>query len=184
MFNKYNDEIMERINARLGAGHRVKPYDLTSAKDLKDALLVTVAAYRDYWHYRNSLIGLTDNYDESLEYCDTAAWLDLAQASEKVDGLTVEGFSVLYAATDVFDRLTERAKANCARIVKAVLSAPPATQNLVFGRAYKIESGDMDARIGELFDMLGEAEYHQSMPKNLEVFLEVMSEQWAARTQR
>lgn len=180
MFDKYNDEIMGRINARLGAGHRVKSYDLTSAKDLKDALLVTVAAYRDYWHYRNTLIGLTDNYDESLEYCDTAAWFDLAQASEKADDLTVEGFSVLYAATDVFDKLTERAKANCAKIVKAILSAPPATQNLVFDRAYRIEQGEMDARIDELFDMLGEADYHQSMPDNLAVFLEVMSEQWPA----
>lgn len=180
MIDKYSEEIMERINARLGAGHRVKPYDLTSAKDLKDALLVTVAAYRDYWHYRNSLIELTDNYDESLEYCDTAAWLDLEQTPAKVDDLTVEGFTALYAATDVFDRLTERAKANCAKIVKAILSAPPATQKLVFGQAYQIDPRDMDARIGKLFEMLGEAEYHQSMPDNLKVFLEVTEEQWAA----
>ena len=55
MNNKYSEEAIARINARLGAGHRVKPYDLTKPDDLKQALLVTVAAYRDYRHYRESL---------------------------------------------------------------------------------------------------------------------------------
>lgn len=179
MFDNYSDEAMKRIDARLGAGHRVKPYDLTSAADLKQALLVTVAAYRDYWNYKNTLAGLEENYDESLEYCDTAAWLDLELAPEKADELIVDGMAVLNAATDVFDRLAERAKGNCAKIVKAVLTAPPSTQRLIFGCEYKIKPQDMDAKIDELFDMLGEAEYHQSMPENLNTFLEVMREQWS-----
>lgn len=178
MFGDYSEEAMQRINARLGAGHRVKPYDLTSAADLKQALLVTVAAYRDYWNYKNTLIELEENYDESLEYCDTASWLDMGCAPEKADVLTVEGMTVLNAASDVFDKLTERAKRNCVKIVKAVLSAPPATQKTVFGHEYKIEPQGMDARIDELFDMLDETDYHHSMPENLNAFLEVMNEQW------
>lgn len=38
---------------------------------------------------------------------------------------------------------------------------------------------DMDARIEELFDMLGEVDYHHSMPDNRDAFLELMKEQWA-----
>lgn len=180
MQGKYTAEAIRKINSILGAGHRVKPYDLTSAADLKESLLVTVAAYRDYQEYQDRLIGIEENFDESLEYCDTAAWLDLARGADEVDDLTIEGFSALIAATNVFGRLSERAKKNCTRVVKAVLSAPSATQKLVLGREYKIKPQDMGARIEELFEVLGEAEYHQAMPKNLEVFLEVMEEQWAA----
>ena len=82
----------------------------------------------------------------------------------------------------MFDKLTERAKTNCARIVKAILSAPPATQKLVFGRAYQMDPRDMDMRIEALFETLGEAEYHHSMPENLKVFLGVMEEVWDAAT--
>jgi len=143
-------------------------------------LLQTVAAYRDYWYFKSTLIGLVESFDESLEYCDTAVWFDLAQAPETGDDLTAEGVAVLDAAAAVFEKLTERAKINCAKIVKAALSAPPSTQSAMFGRAYRIAPKDMDARIDELFDMLGEADYHYSMPENLEVFLEVMKEQWSA----
>jgi len=180
MIDLGNNGTIETINEYMSEGHRVKPYDLTSAKDLNEALLVTVATYRDYWHYENTLVRLEDNFDESLEYSDTAAWFNLSLAPEDVDDLTQEGLAVLNAATVVFDRLTERAKKNCARIVKTILDAPPTTQKLVFGCVYKIEPGDMDARIGELFDMLGEVEYHHAMPKNRDAFLELMSEQWAA----
>jgi hypothetical protein len=178
--SRYSEEAINRINSILGAGHRVKPYDLTSAKDLKDALLATVAAYRDYRHYTESLAGIAEDYDESLEYCETTAWLDLSQKPENVDALTVEGFAALGAAADVFEKLTERAEKNCATVVKAALSAPPATQKAVLGRAYKIAPKDMDAKIAELFEMLGEAEYHKAMPDNLKTFLEVMEEVWTA----
>jgi hypothetical protein len=38
----------------------------------------------------------------------------------------------------------------------------------------------MDAKIAELFETLGEAEYHKAMPDNLKTFLEVMEEVWSA----
>jgi len=180
MRDKYSAEAIQKINLVLGAGHRVKPYDLTSAQDLKEALLVTVGAYRDYCEYTGRLIDLEENFDESLEYCDTAAWLDLARGSGQADELTVEGFAALLAAVDAFNKLSERAKENCAKIVKAVLSAPAATQKIVLGCEYKIEEPNMDARIAELFEALGEAEYYTSLPQNLEIFLDTAKEQWAA----
>lgn len=178
MLEKYSNEAMKRINMILGEGHRVKPYDLTKTADLKQALQTTVAAFMDYYHYRVSLDDLSENYDESLEYCETAAWLDLENAPDRVDDLIVEGFSVLAAASDVFEKLTERAKMNCAKVIKAILTAPPATQRMVFGREYQIEPQGMDAKIEELFSMIGEVEYHQAMPDNLKTFLSLMEEQW------
>jgi len=178
MFGKYSEKAIKKINERLGAGHRVKPYDMTDPDDLKQALLTAVAAYRDYNHYREALIGLEENYDESLEYCDTTAWLDMETAPGRVDSLTADGYASLYAAADVFEKLTERARENCVKIIKTVLSETPETQNHVFGCVYDIEPKDMDARISELFEMLEETEYHQSMPDNLEAVLKLMYEHW------
>ena len=179
MFGKYSEAAIEKINARLGTGHRVKPYDLTNVEDLKQALLVTVAAYRDYEYYKDSLVELSENYDESLEYCDTAAWLDLANAPDKVDDLIADGDAVLNAAADVFEKLSNRARKNCVRIVKAVLAAPPEVQKSVVGCAYNIKPKDAEAKIEELFEMLGEVEYHHAMPENLNAFLELMKEVWS-----
>jgi len=179
MFGKYSEAAIEKINARLGTGHRVKPYDLTNVEDLKQALLVTVAAYRDYVYYRDSLIELSESYDESLEYCDTAAWLDLANAPDKADALIADGDAALNAASDIFEMLSVRAKKNCATVVKAILAAPPEAQNSVFGCAYNIKPKAADAKIEELFEMLGEVEYHHAMPENLNTFLELMKEVWS-----
>jgi hypothetical protein len=180
MQEKYTAEAIRKINSIMGAGHRVRPYDLSNAADLKEALLVTVAAYRDYQENQDRLAGLEEDFDESLEYCDIAVWLDLAHGEDEIDSLTVEGFSSLIAAADAFGRLEERARKNCARIVKAILTASPATQRNVLGCAYKIEPQEIDEKTEALFEMLQEAEYHQAMPDNLEVFLEIMKEQWAA----
>lgn len=180
MFGIYSDGAIKRVNELLGKGHRAKPYDLADAGDLNQALLVAVAAYRDYWHYRDALILLEDDYDESIEYCDTAAWLTMSAMPDKVDSLTVDGYAALNAAVDVFDKLTERAMKSCAIVVKAALSAPPAVQMSVLGRVYKIRARDMDARINELLETLSEVEYHKAMPDNLAAFLKLMEGMWAA----
>jgi hypothetical protein len=180
MLSKYTEDVVDRINARFGAGHRVKPYNLKNADDLKQALLVSVAAYRDYKNYRDELIGISDSFDESIEYCDTATWLDLENAPDEADELVTQGFASLAASIASFDALTERAKANLTKTIKAVLSAPSAVQIAVFGHEYRIAPKEIDTRINGLFIMLDETEYYQAMPENLNVFLHLMQEQWAA----
>jgi hypothetical protein len=78
-----------------------------------------------------------------------------------------------------FDRLTERAQNHLTIVIKAILSLPPAKQNLVFGRAYQIERDDMEKKIEEMFAMLDETEYEYPINANLKIFLHLLEEQWA-----
>ncbi len=137
MFDKEDNENIRRFNAFSGMKHRNKPCDLNSAADLTDALLLAVAAYRDYWYYQITLDNLVESYDESLEYYDTASWINLGLAPEKV---AYDGVSALDEALSTFENITKRAKEKCILIVKAILSTPPATQEVVLGRAYKIDT--------------------------------------------
>jgi hypothetical protein len=93
MFNQFgekNRDVIAKMNERMGTKHRSSPYDLNSAKDLKEALPLAVAAYRDYRHYSEVLGELMDNFDESLENYDTATWFHMGLASGEPDRLSAE----------------------------------------------------------------------------------------------
>ena len=179
MFDKEDNENIRRFNAFSGMKHRNKPYDLNSAADLTDALLLAVAAYRDYWYYQITLDNLVESYDESLEYYDTASWINLGLAPDKVDDLAYDGVSALDEALRTFESITERAKEKCILIITAILSTPPATQEAVLGRAYKIDPDEMDEKIEALLDALDETEYHYPMEENRDALLALMKVHWA-----
>ena len=179
MFDKEKAKLVENLNAVLGTKHRNKPYNLNNAADLKQALLLAVAAYRDYRHYLETLDGLASDFDESLENYDAASWFYLGQAPEKVDRLAADCVVSLNEASATFDRITERAKDNLAIVLGAALSAPSAAQKSVLGRTYKINPEDMDSEIDELLIMLDEVEYYYPIQENFDALLELMNEQWA-----
>jgi hypothetical protein len=174
-FPTEHSEIIRKINAGAITAQ-------SGAADLKEALLLTVAACRDYRRYASTLGGLLEDFDESLEVYDPNTWF--FRGTEKADELATECYTALGAASRKLDDLENRAAKSCAGIVKTVLTAPPATQKLVLGRAYEIKPEETDERIGELLELLGEAEYHQAMQENLAAFLKLMEEEWSANAQR
>ena len=178
MLDKENRKAVEALNKKLGTRHRTKPYDFKNADDLKQALTLAVAAYRDYWHYVCVLTELESDYDESLENYDVASWLNLG--GNKADALSAECADSLGAAWELFNSLAERAKEHCQQMIKTVLSTPPQTQKAVLGRAYKTDPKKVDAMIAELFDVLDEEEYFNPIPDNFRVFLKLLEEQWEA----
>jgi hypothetical protein len=178
MFDKKTALLIAKINAREITGQ-------SSPSDLQEALLLTVAAFRDYQHYEITLQNLGEDFDETVEYCDPATWFSwLDSEAGKPDTLTTRCAAGLDIASENFAKLAERAQKNCAAVLKAILSAPPAAQKTVLGRAYKIKAEAADAKIEELLNMLHETEYHQSMPDNLDAFLAFLCEQWGADEQR
>ena len=179
LFDKENLRIIKTINAGMGTRHRDKPYDLNNTDDLKQALLLTIAAYRDYWHYWVTLESINENFDESLEYYDTATWFSLGNAPGKADELSLTAAATLNKARHAFEGLAERAKENCALIIKAALSTPPTTQKDVLGRSYEFKPDEIDDRIDELLGELDEKPYHYEMPKNRDALLKLMKEKWS-----
>ena len=168
MLDKENREAVKTLNRNLGTKHRVKPYDLNSPGDLKQALELAVAAYRDYWHYAQVLGGIGEDFDESLEHYDTATWLDLKPG--QTDALSTECARSVDAARKLFDELKERAGERFAFILKTVLLSEPASLN-VFGTAYKIEPGKIDEIIADTIESLDEAEYFHPIPENFKLLL-------------
>ena len=180
MFDKENRENVKKMNLILNTQHRTRPYDMNNTVDLEEALLLAIAAYRDYWYYTITLNELFENFDESIEHYDPASWLNMPQNPKKADDLITGCADSLDVTAGMFDILADRSKEHCATIIKAVLSAPKEAQKAVFGRIYKIEPHEIDAKIEELFDSLAEVEYHHNMQKNRDALLEVMEEQWPA----
>lgn len=182
MYKIENAQLIEKLNMALGTKHRSKPYDLTNPSDLKHALEYAVGAYRDYRHYAAELDNLFESYDESLEHYDPASWFYMGRSSEKTDALSAECAGALNHALQMFEMMTERAKDNCALILKIALTSPPDTQEIVLGRAYNIEVHELDKMIEELFFTLVEVEYDVAIPVNFANFIELMQEMWASKT--
>ena len=181
--DKESANLIEKLNEILGMSHRSKPYDFNSAVDLKQALFLTVSAYRDYQNYCDVLLELTENFDESLENYDTATWFHLySPTPEKADELASECVTALDKTTSLFSKITDRAKMILVTIIKAALSAPKDKQTAVFGRYYEIKPEDFDTEIKGLFELLDDTPYNYPMEDNLKALLEVMEEMWAANS--
>jgi len=166
-FPTEHSKIIQKINAGAITAQ-------SGTAELKEALLITVAAYWDYRRYSSSLSILLNDYDESLETFDPNTWF--FRGTEKADELASDCYNILSAASAKFSDLESRAEESCALIVKAVLAAPPAVQNAVLGKAYQIKPDEMDGRIAELFERIDDIEYHSSMQENLADFLKFMEE--------
>ena len=165
MINPVVSEIIRKINAR-------EITSSSSVSDLKKALTLMVAAYRDYQHYEIELDRLMNDFDESLEEFDPDTWF--YRGTEKADLLATDCVESLSVAAMCFSRITEHAKDNLIFVLKTVLSAKPAVQKSVLGKAYKIEVDELDMKIDSLFDMLDDSEYKPAIPDNFDIFLENM----------
>lgn len=179
MFDRENAEHIEKFNAHTGMKHRSTPYDLTNPADLKQAFRLTVAACMDYRDYRRTMEQVYENFDESIEYYDTASWINMGYDPEKADTLSMEALGALSETSDLFGQLAERADRSCTVILKAILASPPDVQREVWGRAYSFPPEEVDHRIAGLFEEIDEAETHYEMEKNLTEFLSVMAAVWS-----
>lgn len=157
-----------------------KKYDLKNEDDLKEAFLLAIGVYRDYWHHSDTLNCLLEDFDESVERYDTATWFNISLSSDKADRLAAEGYESLNATCSVFDRLAARAKTQCTLVMKVVLSAPKTTCEAILGKAYQFSEDTVDERIEELYEGLSNYGYDHNIRETLKDFREVMSDIWGA----
>ena len=179
MFSKDQMKIIELMNTHMGTNHRSKPYNLTKAADLVQALTLAVAAYRDYWYYETTLDNIIGDFDESLEHYDPASWFYMGNAPEKADSLAMDCASALSTAISKFGEIADRARNNLELILKVVLTAPTDTQNEVLGCAYNIGAEEIEEKLEDLFEALDDAEYHTPIPDNFDTFLKVLKKEWS-----
>ena len=179
MIDRDTATIIEAVNKKLGTTHRTEPFDFRRSADLKEALTLAVAAYRDYWHYAGILLNLDERFDESLEHFDIATWVNVALAPEKTDDLAIKCACSLEETLKYFTEIEERAKEHLTSILLVVLTAPKAVQCDVLGNAYDIDPNEIDERLDDLFEAFCKTEYPYTILKSFETFLNVLNEQWA-----
>jgi len=179
LFDSENRRIIETLNASLGTKHRTKPYNLNNPSDLKHALMIVNGAYRDYWHYKRELMGVSENFDESLKHYDTISWINQGIESEKVDDVAENCAHTVGVAIDAFEKIEPRAREYFIKTLAIALSAPPEVQRAALGRPYYVSDENMEDEIEQLLEILDEAEYQHSIPSNFKILLELMADEWA-----
>ena len=183
MYNTFDEEkrkLIEAMNDRLGTKHRSEPYDKNKPEDLKHALLMAVAAYRDYRHYGHILGEMMEHFDESLEVFNPVSWFKMGVCPEEADGLELDCASSLRESGDMFDVLTDRARGRLVLTLLTILSSPLESQISVFGQAYVFGVEEVEERIERLLDTLDDTDYHYPIHENLDALLMIMRECWGA----
>ena len=169
---------IEVLNKFLGMEHRLDGYDLSDTADLKGALEYAVAAYRDYDHYKSMLGGLIESFDESVEYFDTASWVNMTRAPDSSDSLIMDCVSSLMDAHSSFAELADRAEKHLAVMMKVAVTAPTAIQLEILGKSFDISPSEIDGWLDGLFMAMSYADYHRSIPENFNEFLTVLEAGW------
>ena len=183
MLDEESAAFIEMMNTYMGTQHRIDPYNLASGADLKNALKMAVAEYRDYQHYGSVLYKLIEDFDESLEHFDTATWVNMGRMPEKTDELAMVCAESLSIASENFREIVKRAEERLSLILKVAVTSPDAVQKEVFGNAYTISPDEIDERLEYLYEVMLEITYHHSIPENIEAFLEVLNEVWSQPNQ-
>ena len=179
LFDSENRRVINTLNAGLGTKHRTKPYNLNNPDDLKHALTMAVGAYRDYHHYKRELLGVAEDFDESLEHYDTITWVNQGSEFDNTDVESEKCVDAVGVAISAFEKIESRAKEHFVRTLAMILSASPELQRAALGRPYYVSDENMEAEIEKLIEALDESEYHRSIPKNFELLMEIMADEWA-----
>jgi HD-GYP domain-containing protein (c-di-GMP phosphodiesterase class II) len=178
MFDYDSARHIKILNKYLGMEHRIEKHNLMETSELKAALEYAVAAYLDYDHYRNTLGSLVENFDESVEYFDTATWVNMTRANENADDLVMDCVNSLSETHDYFDDLAEQAEMHLSSMLKITLTAPTAAQLEILGKSFDIAPSDIDNWLEGLFVALTYVNHHHSIPDNYNEFLAVINAGW------
>lgn len=88
-----------------------------------ESLKYKSCAFLDYTSYYNQLSDLVEEYDESLEYYDTATWINLTVNDQKVDKLSYKAYKALIKTEEVFNDLVNSSEKECTEALKIVLKS-------------------------------------------------------------
>lgn len=150
------------------------PYDFSNPQELKDALLHAAEAYVEYSRCWAKSENLLEDFDETLENSDFPSWLLMSAGPEGVDKLTYDAAAALRAASDLVSLVMDRAQANLAVVLRAILAATPEVQMTVWGAAYNNSEKERDDLLGELFDAFAEEGHADSDEEALPAFLSLL----------
>jgi hypothetical protein len=142
----------------------------SSATVLRNALLSAITAFCDYGQYSNRINRIITDFDESLESLNPNTCLFIVP--EAVDKIVLDCTRNINRASAYFSDLAEQVEESCHKVMETVLSAPPAIQRDVLGRAYSFIPEELDSKLNELLSVFNSTGF------NIVMFLKYMEKAW------
>ncbi len=174
-FDRENIEKIKLLNEKAGMSHRTKPYDLNNITDLDELFKYRVCAFLDYHEYEMTLGDVLEHFDESMEYYDTATWLDLSVSTNKPDKLLQKCYKSLRKAADDFLELAQRAENECKEVLYIIADSDKETQKSILGFTVK-KTDNLNEITEDIFDEITDLEYEYNMEKAYENFKTFLKE--------
>lgn len=169
LFDRENLEKIKLLNEKSGMSHRTKPYDLNNLKDLDELLKFKVCAFLDYQEYELTIDDVLEHFDESMEYYDTATWLNGSIETNNPDKLLEKCYYSIRKAADDFNKLTQRTEKECKEALYTVINGSEEIQKSILG--FTVKKGiNLDEIIENVFDEIADLEYEYNMEKAYENF--------------
>ncbi|MFZ5353949.1 MAG: hypothetical protein ACOZCL_14685 [Bacillota bacterium] len=136
-FDRENLEKIKLLNEKAVISHRTKPFDLNNINDLEELLKYKVCAFLDYKEYEMTIDDVLEHFDESMEYYDTATWLNVSLGTNNPDKLLEKCYNSTRKAADDFYKLTQRAEKECKEVLYIIVDSDEETQKSILGFTMK-----------------------------------------------
>lgn len=133
------------------------PHDLDNPDELQDALLTAIGSYMAHFSCWARQAALLEDYDETLEDSDFAAWIRRGRDQEGSETLAAEVLASLSESEALLSQASDHARETLSLLLKVVFTSPPDIQTMVWGETYAVPAREMDEMLAGLFDELAES---------------------------
>ena len=196
-------EFMSIMGAFTKADDRGKPFDPNSVADLKQALMLAVAAYRIPNHYysetndriksdnkSDTFCDIMDNLDydaerdansedEDADDFESATWEDVFATIAEIQAFSKQYTDNMAKALTAFEKLSETYSGHLSMLLKVILTSPNDVQREILGNAYYISPKIIDDKLKELLTAADDREPYDTMDDSLKAFIKTLNEKWA-----
>ncbi len=152
------------------------PRELSNPFELKDVLSKAICAYMEQYRLWARQNMLHEDYDETLEECDFAAWLLRGHDLDGAATLSAEILESLEQSEDLLYKGSLHAREILVLVLKCAITSPPDIQTMVLGNVYDIPGEEMDAVFAGLFEELIECGHDSGEQGDVPFFLGFMKE--------
>lgn len=173
--NKEDRENIEILNAYSGLSHRVAPYDFKKDEDIIEATTMATAEYVDYAYYWGQINDVLENFDESLEYFDTASWINIGLKGTANDKLSDLAYKSLDKTEGYFSKLLNQAEEKCVHMWRIVFfNSNAKVIKHFFGKSVRFDAEIIESIFEDFYEVVNETKYAYSIEANVKNFCKTL----------
>ena len=161
----------------LGMNHRTKPYDFKNSNDIIEATVMVTAKYLDMTHYWIALNDVEEAFDESLEYFNPAAWINIGLKGTTNRKDFDKAIKSLRSTSDIFRELMDTTEEKCAEMWQIVFfSSPEAVKKHFFTEIDDYNQEKVNQALEIIFENIFKIEYDGNIENSAYNFAKTLKE--------